>query len=216
VQQYGSCARRATRLTRVVCGGETLVLNAGPPDGSIFSLRCRASDSAYAPFARSQSLRYIGRTDKHRLAAPAKLWITCFPLMRQTALLVLRRPQLFRATISQMPCTSSRRLGVQVPRRGHHSDAVRPYLRAANVRRGNLDLTDLKTMEVTDAVAQALRLEAGDLLFVEGSGSLTEVGRCAHWSGEVANCIHQNSVVRARIGPRGTTERKGTLTVMVR
>ncbi|KAB1116828.1 hypothetical protein F6X54_10105 [Micromonospora aurantiaca] len=92
------------------------------------------------------------------------------------------------------------RLGVQVPRKGSKSTGVaRPYLRALNVRRGNIDLTDVKTMHLAKAQAIALTLRSGDLLFVEGSGSVTEVGRVALWDGSIPGAVHQNSVVRARL-----------------
>lgn len=92
------------------------------------------------------------------------------------------------------------RLGCQVPKRGANATGIeRPYLRAANVQRGRLDLTDVKKMRVPQAQAEALELQAGDLLFLEGSGSPHEVGRCAVWDDQVAECIHQNSVVRGRI-----------------
>lgn len=92
------------------------------------------------------------------------------------------------------------RLGVQVPRKGAAPHGVtRPYLRAMNVRRGNVDLTDVKTMWLAEAQAIALTLQSGDLLFVEGSGSVTEVGRVALWGGSIPDVVHQNSVVRARL-----------------
>ncbi|QUH01115.1 restriction endonuclease subunit S [Saccharopolyspora erythraea] len=91
------------------------------------------------------------------------------------------------------------RLGMQVPRKGSKSGEPRQYLRAINVRRSAVDLNDIKTMYVTEKQASGLVLQPGDLLFVEGSGSVTEVGRAARWDGSVPNVIHQNSVVRARL-----------------
>jgi type I restriction enzyme S subunit len=92
------------------------------------------------------------------------------------------------------------RLGCQVPRKGAHATGVeRPYLRAANVRPGGLNLSDVKTMTVSQVLVDALKLQAEDLLFAEGSGSLDEVGRCATWDSQIPHCIHQNSVVRGRI-----------------
>jgi type I restriction enzyme, S subunit len=91
------------------------------------------------------------------------------------------------------------RLGAQVPRRGHGVGAEYPYLRAANVGTGVVDLSDVKSMRVSPASAAALRLRADDLLLVEGSGSPSEVGRCALWADQLDGCIHQNSVVRARL-----------------
>lgn len=92
------------------------------------------------------------------------------------------------------------RLGCQIPRRSDSRPGPdRPYLRAANVRRGIVDLEDVKTMRVSSTLASALVLEEDDLLFVEGSGSIDEVGRCAVWPGDSnQDFIHQNSVIRAR------------------
>ncbi|MFJ4036925.1 restriction endonuclease subunit S [Microbacterium sp. NPDC090007] len=92
------------------------------------------------------------------------------------------------------------RLGAQVPRKGTSvPGSSHPYLRAANVRRGHVDTSDIRQMTVSASQAQSLALAAGDLLFVEGSGSVSEVGRAAVWDGHVDGCIHQNSVVRARL-----------------
>lgn len=96
------------------------------------------------------------------------------------------------------------RLGLQVPRKGSRPvGVVRPYLRAANVRRGNIDVSDVKQMHVSESQAVELELQNGDILIVEGSGSVAEVGRTAMWNAEVqGSVIHQNSVVRARLYDR--------------
>jgi type I restriction enzyme S subunit len=54
-------------------------------------------------------------------------------------------------------------------------------------------------MPISDKAARSLELQANDLLFVEGSGSIKEVGRCAVWDGLIADIVHQNSVIRARL-----------------
>jgi type I restriction enzyme S subunit len=36
------------------------------------------------------------------------------------------------------------------------------------------------------------------VLIVEGNGSRTEIGRCALWRGEIADCVHQNHIIRVR------------------
>lgn len=41
----------------------------------------------------------------------------------------------------------------------------------------------------------------GDILVVEGNGSLEHIGRNALFNGEIQNCIHQNHVIRVRIAP---------------
>jgi type I restriction enzyme, S subunit len=79
--------------------------------------------------------------------------------------------------------------------REHHF----PYLRVANVHRGALDLSELKRFELTEAELSRHRLQAGDLLIVEGNGSKTEIGRCALWKGEIDDCVHQNHIIRVRL-----------------
>lgn len=75
---------------------------------------------------------------------------------------------------------------------------ARPYLRVANVQRGRLMLDEIKTINVPDADMNGLRLESGDILFVEGNGSRTELGRVALWNGEITDCVHQNHIIKAR------------------
>lgn len=72
-----------------------------------------------------------------------------------------------------------------------------PYLRVANVQRGYLDLKEIKVIEVSKEVFQALKLQPGDILFNEG-GDRDKLGRGWVWSSEIEGCIHQNHVFRAR------------------
>lgn len=81
-----------------------------------------------------------------------------------------------------------------------------PYLRVANVQRGYLDLTNVKTIRVTKDEVKALRLLPGDVLFNEG-GDRDKLGRGWIWSGEVDSCIHQNHVFRARLRDAATEPR---------
>lgn len=81
-----------------------------------------------------------------------------------------------------------------------------PYLRVANVQRGYLDLTNVKTIRVTTDEVRALRLLPGDVLFNEG-GDRDKLGRGWIWSGEVDSCIHQNHVFRARLRDAATEPR---------
>jgi type I restriction enzyme, S subunit len=74
----------------------------------------------------------------------------------------------------------------------------RPCLRVANVQRGQLDLREIKYIDVLDSEMPSLRLEAGDILFVEGNGSKAELGRCALWHGEIPDCVHQNHILKVR------------------
>lgn len=73
-----------------------------------------------------------------------------------------------------------------------------PYLRVANVQRGFLDLTTIKTIRATEVEIDELRLQVGDVLFNEG-GDRDKLGRGWVWKGEVPECIHQNHVFRARL-----------------
>jgi type I restriction enzyme S subunit len=53
-------------------------------------------------------------------------------------------------------------------------------------------------MELFEGELETYRLESGDLLVVEGNGSLTEIGRSALWAGQIADCVHQNHIIRVR------------------
>ena len=76
---------------------------------------------------------------------------------------------------------------------------ARPYLRVANVRKGYLDLTEVKKINVPDSELEIYRLQPGDILFVEGNGSRSELGRVAEWNGEIENCVHQNHLIKVRV-----------------
>lgn len=72
-----------------------------------------------------------------------------------------------------------------------------PYLRVANVQRGFLNLSEVKTILATEHDIAELTLQAGDILFNEG-GDRDKLGRGWVWRDEVASCIHQNHVFRMR------------------
>ncbi len=88
--------------------------------------------------------------------------------------------------------------GIQKCPANRPSQHPRPYLRVANVQRGELDLHEIKYIDVPDSEMPSLRLEPGDILFVEGNGSKAELGRCALWHGEVPDCVHQNHILKVR------------------
>ncbi len=73
-----------------------------------------------------------------------------------------------------------------------------PYLRVANVQDGFLNLLEVKTIPATDEDRPKYGLRVGDVLFIEG-GNREHLGRGAVWQGEIADCIHQNHIFRARI-----------------
>jgi type I restriction enzyme, S subunit len=70
------------------------------------------------------------------------------------------------------------------------------YLRVANVQRGRLDLTEIKTMAVERSMVSSLSLQSGDVLFNEG-GDRDKLGRGWVWESQVEPCITQNHVFRA-------------------
>ena len=73
------------------------------------------------------------------------------------------------------------------------------YLRVANVYADRLDLSDVAEIGVTDAEFDKLNLTRGDLLVVEGNGSVDQIGRVAIWKCELANVGHQNHLIRVRL-----------------
>ena len=75
-----------------------------------------------------------------------------------------------------------------------------PFLRVANVGRGQLNLAEVHEIELFEGEIDRFRLEKGDLLVVEGNGSVNQIGRAALWSGEIGDCVHQNHLIRVRPG----------------
>lgn len=75
---------------------------------------------------------------------------------------------------------------------------ARPYLRVANVQRRILDLREIKQINVPDDEMPKLQLQDGDVLLCEGN-SADLVGRGAIWRSEIADCVHQNHVLRVRL-----------------
>ncbi|WP_454902889.1 restriction endonuclease subunit S [Variovorax gossypii] len=59
-------------------------------------------------------------------------------------------------------------------------------------------MTDILEMDFTPAEKVVLGLQVGDILLTEASGSSSQVGRAALWSGEIAECCYQNTVIRFR------------------
>ena len=74
------------------------------------------------------------------------------------------------------------------------------YLRVANVYANRLALDDVADIGATEAEIRKTRLEDGDLLIVEGNGSIEQVGRVAMWRGALPDCSHQNHLIRWRAG----------------
>lgn len=86
-------------------------------------------------------------------------------------------------------------------------EAGYPALRIPNITSGSLDLTELKTVAVTDAEFQRLKLLDGDLLFVRTNGNPDNVGRCTVFSPLAVSAtrydsgkfIYASYLIRARL-----------------
>nr|MBA3924273.1 restriction endonuclease subunit S [Nostocaceae cyanobacterium] len=78
------------------------------------------------------------------------------------------------------------------------TDGELPYLRVANVQRGFLDLSEIKTIRVPQDRVEELLLNRGDILFNEG-GDIDKIGRGWVWNGEIERCTFQNHVFRVRL-----------------
>jgi len=73
----------------------------------------------------------------------------------------------------------------------------RPYLRAANVQDGYLDLEKITTIELPESIVPRYELRPGDVLMTEG-GDLDKLGRGFVWHGQIQGCLHQNHVFAIR------------------
>lgn len=101
------------------------------------------------------------------------------------------------ATVAEVGSVS---LGRQRSPANHSGPYMRPYLRSANITWAGLDLSDVKEMNFDEADFRRFRLEVGDVLLNEGSGSASEVGKPAIWRGEIENCCFQNTLLRVKPG----------------
>ena len=86
-----------------------------------------------------------------------------------------------------------------------HKLTTVPYMRVANVQDGYLDLSEIKDITVKAKDFEKYQLKPGDVLMTEG-GDFDKLGRGAIWSGQIANCIHQNHVFRVRLCDRYISE----------
>lgn len=74
----------------------------------------------------------------------------------------------------------------------------RPYLRVANVYANRLDLAEVYQIGVSESELDRVLLQNGDVLVVEGNGSIDQIGRVALWNGSIEGCVHQNHLIKVR------------------
>ena len=99
---------------------------------------------------------------------------------------------------ARLDSISEVRLGRQRSPKRATGPNMRPYLRAANVTWNGLNLSDVKEMDFNPGEFEIYRLERGDILLSEASGSADEVGKPAIWDGEIEDCCFQNTLIRVR------------------
>jgi type I restriction enzyme S subunit len=73
-----------------------------------------------------------------------------------------------------------------------------PFLRVANVYFNRLELDEMHEIGLNNSEIDRVLLQKGDLLIVEGNGSVEQIGRVAIWNGIIANCVHQNHLIKTR------------------
>jgi type I restriction enzyme S subunit len=83
-------------------------------------------------------------------------------------------------------------------KRKHYALKI-PYLRVANVFFNRFDLAEVLELPIAPSEMGKGLLKQGDLLFVEGNGSIEQVGRVAVWDGSIDPCVHQNHLIKARL-----------------
>ncbi|MGW3859342.1 restriction endonuclease subunit S [Micromonospora arida] len=93
-------------------------------------------------------------------------------------------------------------LGRQRSPQHENGSHIVPYLRAANIKDGALDLSDVLEMNFTPKEQDTFALRPGDVLLTEGSGSRSVVGASAVWRGEIGSTVcFQNTLLRLRARP---------------
>jgi type I restriction enzyme S subunit len=85
-------------------------------------------------------------------------------------------------------------LGKMLSQKAKTGENHKVYLRNANVRWGQIDVSDLLEMDFSEKEQAKFKLIEGDLLVCEGG----EVGRCAIWRNQVDNCYYQKALHRVR------------------
>lgn len=90
------------------------------------------------------------------------------------------------------------RYGITLNSKRQEMESKAPYLRVANVGRGEISLNDVKEIGCSESEINAYQLRNQDVLFVEGHADINEIGRAAIWAHENNQMLHQNHLIRVR------------------
>ena len=85
-------------------------------------------------------------------------------------------------------------LGKMLSQKSKNGISPKKYLRNANVRWRKIDTHDLLEMDFNETEKSKFELRKGDLLVCEGG----EIGRCAIWNNQIADCYYQKALHRVR------------------
>lgn len=132
-------------------------------------------------------------------APKQKLQIMSWSKLERWSTRAILDPAIFAGTYPTVPLGSVSAItyGITKDPTNRPGQNARPYLRVANVQRGELDLREVKTIEVSPSEQERYELLNGDILVCEGN-SADLVGRPAIWRDEIPHCIHQNHLLRVR------------------
>jgi type I restriction enzyme S subunit len=119
------------------------------------------------------------------------------PLTQEATEKLPELPKGWRWASASQVCDVKSGIALGKKRKSDEKLVERPYLRVANVQRGYLDLTEIKTVPLSEEEACALYLQRGDVLMNEG-GDRDKLGRGWVWDGSIEKCVHQNHVFRLR------------------
>jgi len=92
-------------------------------------------------------------------------------------------------------------LGKMLSQKSKNGLSPKKYLRNANIRWRKIDIHDLLEMDFNETEKSKFELRKGDLLVCEGG----EIGRCAIWNNQIADCYYQKALHRVRPNYRMVT-----------
>ncbi|MGB0467018.1 MAG: restriction endonuclease subunit S [Pontibacterium sp.] len=92
---------------------------------------------------------------------------------------------------------ASVQLGKMLSEKSKQGTNPKKYLRNANVQWRFIKLDDLLEMDFIEKEMIKFELIDGDLLVCEGG----EIGRCAIWKSQIADCFYQKALHRVRLNP---------------